>query len=188
MTMNTLRLAARQRGIALMLVLVFLVVLTMLGTTALRTARIEEQLAGSTYDRLVARSAGDAALADAFDYANAPGFDPASPALAPPMLSSEANDGYTIITWRKRNTNWYGTGGSPSTTALSLGSGGAGSTSLLQHVNKNPSYIVESLPTISGDTTYGTVWIRITARAVGGRTTTENYTQIIMPVQAKLNQ
>lgn len=170
--------APQQRGIALILVLVFLVVLTLLGTTALRTAKIQEQLAGTTYDRVVARSASDAALADGSDF-TLTGCGPTS-AQSNVITGSETADGWTVQSWRQNNTNWTVGGGNKAT---AFGSGGYLATNppLLSRVLTNPTYIVDQLPPALSSVPGMQVW-RVTARGVGGRATTEVYNEIIMAV------
>jgi len=53
-----------QHGAALITGLIFLVILTLLGITAMRTSTLEERIAGNTRDRNVAFQAGDTALRD----------------------------------------------------------------------------------------------------------------------------
>lgn len=54
----------KQRGVVLMIALVFLVIITMLALTALRTNIIEEKLAGNSRDWTLAFQAAEAALRD----------------------------------------------------------------------------------------------------------------------------
>lgn len=55
----------RQRGMALIAGLIFLVILTVLGVTAMQTTTLEERIAGNTRDRNVAFQAGEVTLRDA---------------------------------------------------------------------------------------------------------------------------
>lgn len=55
----------RQAGVSLVIVLVFLVMLSLLGVTAMRTAGIEEKMSGNERDRQLAFEAAEAALRDA---------------------------------------------------------------------------------------------------------------------------
>lgn len=54
-----------QRGVSLVVSLIFLVILTVLGLTALRVATMEERMSGNARDRNVAFQAAEAALRDA---------------------------------------------------------------------------------------------------------------------------
>ncbi|MBI3148884.1 MAG: hypothetical protein HYZ17_10290 [Betaproteobacteria bacterium] len=163
----------KQQGIALALVLMLLVVTTMIGTTAMRTARIQEQLAGATYDRAVARAAGDAAMVDAHLYVMRPDFS--IPAVAPAPIFA-TNDGWTIETWRRRDFDWLGSG------AKSLGAGRADGAALTS-VLANPTFVVEGLPPETIQTGRVEPVMRATVRATGARATTEHYSMaiILMP-------
>src|SRR5689334_20227370 len=54
-----------QRGVALLVALMFLIVLTLLGLAALRTTTLEERMAGGSRDYNTALQAAEAALRDA---------------------------------------------------------------------------------------------------------------------------
>lgn len=56
--------AQHQHGVVLMVALVFLVIITMLALTAMRTNIIEEKLAGNSRDSILAFQAAEAALRD----------------------------------------------------------------------------------------------------------------------------
>jgi len=157
------------------LVLVLLLVVTMLGTTALRTARIEEQLAGATYERTIARAAGDAAMADAFRFVYAPSF---SPTAVPLLAASATEDGWTIESLRRLNVDWYGS------SANLLGAGGLVAAPI-EHVYANPSYIVDRLPPEITQSANAEHPIRVTVRAIGGRAVTEQYSTNLILVPFK---
>ncbi len=63
-----------ERGVALIISLVLLVVMTLLGLTAIRSVTLEEKMAGQTFDRSVSFQTTEAALreAEAFVEANKP--------------------------------------------------------------------------------------------------------------------
>jgi type IV pilus assembly protein PilX len=63
--MSGMNLAKQQSGVSLVIVLVFLVMLSLLGVTAMRTAGIEEKMSGNERDRQLAFEAAEAALRDA---------------------------------------------------------------------------------------------------------------------------
>jgi type IV pilus assembly protein PilX len=62
---RTLHLIARENGSALIVALTFLLLLTLLGTTAMRGATMQERMAGNTRDWNVAFQAAEAALREA---------------------------------------------------------------------------------------------------------------------------
>lgn len=163
----------RQQGIALALVLVLLVATTMIGTTALRTARIQEQLAGATYDRAVARAAGDAAMIDAHLFVYRPEFEAINLPWAPVFTDK---DGWTIDSWRLRDFDWLGGG------VQQFGDGRVDGTALMR-VKANPTYAVERVPLQVTQRGRQETVVRVTVRATGARVTSEHYSMafILMP-------
>lgn len=61
----------RQRGAALLIALVLLLVLTILGVTAMQTTTMQERMAGNLRDRAVAFEAAEAALREGEEYLEA---------------------------------------------------------------------------------------------------------------------
>lgn len=59
---------SRQRGAVLMISLIMLLLLTIIGITAMQTTTMEEKMAGNTRDQTVAFEAASAALRDAESY------------------------------------------------------------------------------------------------------------------------
>lgn len=55
----------RQRGAALIIALILLVIMTLLGLSSMRTVTLEEKMSGQTYDRSVSFQATEAALREA---------------------------------------------------------------------------------------------------------------------------
>lgn len=62
--MSSIAIPSRQRGISLIIVLLFLAIMSGLGATAIRTATIEEKMSGNERDRQLAFEAAEAALRD----------------------------------------------------------------------------------------------------------------------------
>lgn len=56
---------AHQSGIALVVALILLVIMTLVGLGAMRTVALEERMSGQTYDRSVSFQAAEAALVEA---------------------------------------------------------------------------------------------------------------------------
>lgn len=55
----------RQQGVALIIALVLLVIMTLLGLSAMRSVSLEEKMSGQTYDRSISFQATEAALREA---------------------------------------------------------------------------------------------------------------------------
>lgn len=127
----------RQQGISLVVVLLFLVIMMGLGTTAIRTATIEEKLSGNERDQQIAFEAAEAALRDGERYARTAlsagsGFSAGcGNGLCLPSVSATAQ--WDAIDWNGPIPRAYGS---------VTGAGGYPDGS----VSRAPRFIVELLP------------------------------------------
>jgi type IV pilus assembly protein PilX len=138
--MKTLQPMNRQRGISLVVVLLFLVIMMGLGTTAIRTATIEEKLSGNERDQQIAFEAAEAALRDGERNVRAAlnagsGFS-AGCANGLCLPSTNATAQWDTIDW---------TGGTPRAYGSATGAGAYPD----NNVARAPRYIVELLPDMS---------------------------------------
>ncbi len=149
---------AAQRGVALVVGLILLLVLTLVGLTGMRSAVMEEQMAGHFRDRDLALQAAEAALRDAEAFiVNNPitegtggTYDDTQGLLS--RTTTEPD--YLGMTWSDSNSRSYSFTG----------------------VNEDPRYVIKMLTkTTSGGQTI-TVF-RITARAVGRNPNTRVFIQ-----------
>jgi type IV pilus assembly protein PilX len=167
--------AAPQKGVALIMALIFLLLLTMLGMSALSTTSLEEKMAANTKERNTAFQAAESALmvAEAWVIAqiNKPIFPDTANGLYLPN-SCTANTAKSV--WDCPDLNWSSTSDLvvyPST-PTGIVSGG------LTKVGTQPKYVIEDLgemPETGGSvvvpTTYkgkGNTVLRVTARGTGG--------------------
>lgn len=126
-----------QRGMSLVVVLLFLVIMAGLGTTAIRTATIEEKMSGNERDRQIAFEAAEAALRDGERHVRATlsagsGFTAACVnGLCLPSVG--ATPQWNVVDW---------TSGTPIVYGSQSGAGAYAVTS----VARAPRYIVELLP------------------------------------------
>lgn len=100
--MNTFRKAGRQKGIALVIGMVVLIVLAALAVTALRATSVEERVMGNSFDRHIAFQAAESALRQAEDYLenNAlPVFDGTNGLFLPNVATSD--------TQRWQSSRWF---------------------------------------------------------------------------------
>jgi type IV pilus assembly protein PilX len=153
---------ARQQGIALIMGLMFLVVLTLLGMAAMRGTILEERMAGNARDRDLAFQSAEAALRAAEQQITG--------AVLPPFAAGTAytpriNDGTLNDYWQTTH-NWPGQ-------SVVLGWQPQGT-------SEAPRYVVEELGVTSGGGTGGLgigalndegVY-RVTARGVGSSANT----------------
>ena len=161
---------AKQRGVALIMALAFLVLLTILGLTALNTTALEEKMAGNVKDKNAAFQAAETAISagESWLYNK----------LDRPQPNSSTGvylyDSTALDTWE--TVNWSGTSNLlvyPNNPDQTI-SGGLSS----RMVNSQPKYIVEDMGdfTFSGDSLNipanykgkGKTVLRITSRGTGG--------------------
>jgi len=185
----------KQRGTALIVALVFLLLMTILAVTAVSRSSLEEKMAGNLKDQQIAFQAAEAALRDAENYLGTlnppkskfvdactdgvtPGLCTVAPAASPPR--------WETVNWANGSTNTavYGTG--------------TGATALAGPVQQ-PRYIIEDIPNPPSPTTSASApsgslgtgfglpppavgggdYYRITARGVGGTAAAQAMLQVI---------
>lgn len=138
---------ARQRGIVLMISLLFLVVLTLLGITMMRTNVIEERLAGNSRDWGLAFQAAEAALRDGEADVNSgtrfvgeTGF---SYGCGTNGLCKVETDGTPV--WEdmvnSANTGWMT--GADATPSVKYGTYTGANPATISGVSKQPRYLIE---------------------------------------------
>jgi len=155
-------LECRQRGVALIITLLLLLVITILGVTAIQSSMLEEKMTSNLRDRSLAFHAAESALrAGESSIASLPstpacanGFYPASDVDCDGAV--ETTPLWQAVDWRANSTQVVH----------------YDNASIFQHVSTNPEYIIERI-TISGGTlesggaTPTQTYYRITARGTG---------------------
>jgi type IV pilus assembly protein PilX len=164
-----------QRGLSLVIVLLFLVMLSILGTTAIQTSSLEEKMTGNERDRQIAFEAAEGALRDA-EREIFTSLSPSSPFVSTCVdglctPSTTAVPQWDAVDWLSATPRQYG--------AFT----GAGAYPVADLAN-TPRYIIEILPRMApssgnsaglgarSSTTAGTPY-RITAVGWGKRPTTQ---------------
>ena len=145
MSNHFIQIKARQSGVALVTGLIFMVVLTIIVISALRSATLEERMAANARNRQVALQAAEAVLRDAETtlLAAAP-FDPFTPAsFTVDCTNGFCNKPATGTTPRWQTIDW-------SSTAVTRTFNDAASN--LDGVDSQPRYIVEivNVPVFGG--------------------------------------
>jgi type IV pilus assembly protein PilX len=154
-----------ERGAALIVALIFLVVLTLLGVGAMRTTNLQERMAGSLRDSNLAFQAAESALREGeqmLQQAALPVF-----AGTGGLLQMQPDAGQPSF-W-----NTYAWAGNSMAAAAVAGTAAA------------PQYVIEELPPVplqGGSLRFGALpevgFYRVTARAVGGTTDAVSLLQI----------
>lgn len=166
----------KQSGVVLITVALFLVVLAALGAASMRSASVQERIAGVFYDHTVSLTAADAALSDGMEFLLDPNFDSSSASSKVrdgTTLFSTAADGLSIQSWVASNFDWLA-----GTQLLRLGAAD-GITGSLQRVKFNPGYVVDRFPNMGITTTTTYQVFRVTARGNGGRAESSTYAHVL---------
>lgn len=147
---------ARQRGSALIFALVFLLLMTLIGTTAMQGTGQQEKMAGNMRDRNLAFQAAEAALRAGERLLESPAVPPTNFGAATGLLLAQADTFWMTYDWNNQSLT------PPMASAL------AG-------LSQQPRYVIEdrtlSNPPNAGDPECATPSLRcyrITARGVGG--------------------
>lgn len=146
-----------QRGTTLIVSLIMLLLLTIIGTSAIRSTLMDERMAGNTRDQQIAFQAAEAALRDAESYltdllqnAVIPAFNNSTPGL----ITTQTNPG--------RSSTWDAFAWANNSRVYSNTLGG---------VTVQPRYVIERLTTPKIGVVVGqideVVTYRITARGTG---------------------
>jgi len=151
---------SEQRGATLVIALVMLLVLTLLGTTAMQSTSLEERMAGNTRDRNVAFQAAEAAVREA------------ERVLAQPVLPPfDGNGGRYQPTLGAGARTWETVDWTDASAVTTYSEG------TLAGVAGAPAYIIEELPAVfdtSASVEAGTPLVqeyyRVTARSTGTTT------------------
>ncbi len=158
---------SRQGGVVLAVALIMLVIITLLGVSAMQVTSLEERMAGNARDRNLAFQAGEAALRDGerlLQQLVLPGFDgsnglyPAPTPGDPPVWLKNNGDLQDAAFWDANGRAYGGT---------------------VSGVAAQPSYIIEEIaryPAVGESIEAGLpvpdlAYYRVTARAFGGTNT-----------------
>jgi len=145
-----------QRGAILIVSLIILLLMTLIGTTGMQTASLEEKMAGNMRDRNLAFQAAESALSAGETWLNSNTFtcNVALGRFRPQDKDCNTATAETTQVWD--NINWNNTDS-------------VAYTGVLSNLNANPRYIIEDIGCLPAPATCpGLHNYRITARATGG--------------------
>jgi len=164
--LNNINSTRKQRGAVLFVSLIMLLLMTLIGISAMQTTVLEERMAGNFKDRNMALQAAESSLRAAEKYLNdttvLPGFTATGTTLGLYQPTSSGAPRWGIVDW----LDWSNTGDViqyPGT---------------LNNISSAPVYIIEEMPPINeaGSSLEAGViltnnYYRVTTRAVGGTDT-----------------
>jgi len=151
---------SNQRGVTLIVALIFLAVLMLLGVTVAQNTSMEERMAGNTRDRDLAFQSAEAALKDAETNLNGVYLTNPFDGSTPGLIAFDAANATDATYWNAYN--WAGASQTVSTTTLTTGPG---------LIAEQPRYVIEKKPN-TGPVGSPIQHFRVTARGVGGSTST----------------
>lgn len=163
-----------QRGISLVIALMFLIVLTVLGLVAVRSSTVQERMAGNDRDRAIAFEAAEAALRDAERdvRANLTAADPYDAACTDGLClpSTVATANWNSIAWSGATSRIYGVNSGAGAYPIAVSNPPRYIVELLQEVEAGPG---NSLCNNCRSSTGKATPFRITARGWGRRPGTQ---------------
>lgn len=159
--MNTTMRTTAQKGSVLIVSLIILLVLTMIGVTAMGTSSLEEKMAGNSRDHELAFQAAEAALTDAQTFIEGIVATTGFTNVGGLYALTTSPDIQATSTWNSTNSRAY--------------------SATLPNTATQPRYIIELRPTTGGgeilelngggNSAQAITMFRITARGTGGTNT-----------------
>lgn len=145
----------RERGVALVMAMVFLMLLTIVALASVNSSSLEEKMAGNTQDRNIAFQAAETALVKAEEWIRT---QPSAPATASPSTGLYDPSSTTTPVWNTANL-WTSANvvRYPCTPTTPSGCGTG-----LERVGTQPKYIIEIMGVAGSNRVF-----RITARGTG---------------------
>ncbi|KXX66175.1 PilX N-terminal domain-containing pilus assembly protein [Marichromatium gracile] len=153
-----------QRGVALIVSLIFLLVMTLAGVTAMQVTSLQETMASNSHQRTLAFQGAEACLRDAevfLQAATLPGFDGSTPGLIQPV-SPDQEIGQFWVSGYCWDGSESGCGAAASQTCTAIAD-----------LTEAARYVIEELaPAPTSSTKFGPLpdirYYRVTARSLGG--------------------
>lgn len=167
---------SHQRGAVLAISLIMLLLLTLIGVTAMQVTTMEERMAGNMLDVNRAFQASEAALRDGEEYLAPFTAEPSTCTTAPCALWAKQaiTEGTIPVDPSTKDAAWW------AANAQEFGEDG---TQDIEGLAEDPRYVVEYHSLVKDSKTLGfgpptgRVYYRVTARGVGGQETTETILQ-----------
>lgn len=165
-----------QRGVTLVVSLLFLLLLTILGVTSMSTGTLQEKMAGNTRDLDIATQAAESALRYAEEWF-ARNYAP--PATLPQALG--AGNGIwpanTVGPTQIDDPNWWAANG-----RLYMDD----SAKQISEAAEDPRFVIERMESVKADGKVTYIYYRITARGVGASDTTQAVLQSYFRIKETL--
>lgn len=163
----------KQFGAALIVSLVVLIVMTIIGVTAIRTSSLEEKMAANTRDREIAFQATELALrsGEAWIASQIDEITPSDTGAGNIWIpdSMDPNDANATNWWEEVNVAWWNANGIQVDADIVFGTDGDDITiTKPRYVIEYQQFVTDDLSVGTGSTLSGRHFYRITARGTGG--------------------
>lgn len=165
---------ATQSGVALVICLIFLLVLTLLGITAMRTTGLEERMAGNARNGEIAFQAAEAGLREGEEWVMAINlYNPPTPCSSAPCQLWQADAAGLPDNLYQQNLAWWQTNGRQYTQQVP--EAGADPHYLVEYIGYDPGLTV--IETEKRAMHIGPHFYRVTAAGFGGDTAAQRVLQ-----------
>jgi len=161
----------KDRGSALIIAMVILLVMTLIGITSMGTSIMEEKMAGSMASRNLAFQAAESALRQGEAWIAAQSVLPAvsndGSSGIWDIKAADPDTSNNVAWWNERNTTWW----AANAVAIATASTDA---EWITGVASQPAYLIEELPPVKESLEVGKsvddadIYLQVTARGVGG--------------------
>ncbi len=156
----------KQRGIALVISMIMLLMMTLLGVSAMKTSQMEEKMAGNSRDVTLAFQAAETGLRDAEVWLENQTTEPVATSTgANRVWTFNAPDPTTtnaVNWWQERNQTWWLNSAQAYATAM------ANVNTVPYSVIEYKQFIRDDLGVGSGGPETGRTYYQVTARGTGG--------------------
>ncbi|PHS71077.1 MAG: pilus assembly protein PilX [Methylophaga sp.] len=156
----------RQSGVVLIISLIMLLLLTIIGVTAMQVTGLEEKMAGNNKDMNVAFQAAEVSLRDTEAWLAIQATEPEANATGSNRVwilnSMDPTDGNTINWWQERDQAWW------QANAVTYGSALSTVATSPYSVIERKQYISDTLVLGTTNVQQGITYYQVTSRGTGG--------------------
>ena len=156
----------KQRGIALVISMIMLLMMTLLGVSAMKTSQMEEKMAGNSRDVTIAFQAAETGLRDGEVWLANQTSEPEATSTGANRVwtfnSPDPNAGNAVNWWQERNQAWW------LNSAEAYGTAIENVKTVPHSVIEFKDFIPDDLGVGSGGASTGRTYYQVTARGTGG--------------------
>ena len=156
----------KQKGIALIISMIMLLMMTLLGVSAMKTSMMEQKMAGNTRDVTIAFQAAETGLRDAEVWLENQTTEPEATSTGANRVwifnAPDPDAANAVNWWQERNQTWW------LSSAQAYGTAIANVNTVPHSVIEYKQFIRDDLGVGSGGAETGRIYYQITAKGTGG--------------------